>query len=716
MAFEIPRSRRTQSISIPRQPRLNPRSVPSPGAALADGASKVIEVTAKTFANVEEARQRAELMRAETKGTTALTELEFELEKDPDFKTHGERFAERAGELRDTIAETLDDQITREKFTQSFEKFAAIKSISVRRRAFRREVDEAQADLDSSLSVLVREAALANNDLERADIISKAGGQIDDLADAGFITEQNAEKRRQEFNEEVAEARARDLITRDPETAIAALDDPGTFTALDPTDRSILRAKAVARFEKVQAREKLEAKKFLKEVEFELDTIQEIMEAGFDPGEAKIQSVKQAIDAAGVPELQQRLRSIESMASLQEQLRTRTPADLQNFVNREQTRLQAADAVTSTEIDRLVLAEKLLGRMRSELANDPLSWANRIGLRKIEPLQIIGDQATQSMQARISDALAVADYYTITPRFLTDEEATQLKGAFSSVGPDEKLQLIARISEGFGQHALRIFADMSDTAPTDAHAAGLATLGKGHIRTAQDILNGQAARGAGNDVLPARTDQETWTDETLGAGFGQMPRLRAALVESAKAIYTTRALQRGIGKDDPNEELWEAALQDAAGRRVDKQGNQWGGITEYRGLKVLIPPTIQADKFEDAILSMSDSDLRRHSVGGGPPMDTQGRVLLAKDLDQVWLVSVGHGKYYLSTTDPQRTVPLWYQGTGRRGIYELDLSPSRLLPPRPAPAIPAVSDGATDAPVQAPPPNVPTGIPLTAGQ
>ncbi len=677
MAFEIPRSRRTQTISTPRQPRLDPRVGGQIGAAAADAALRLGDQLTDFVQEKQRARNAAALMKAETDATTALTDLELEFEKDPDFKTQEERFPERANELRDQIAKTIDDEATKQKFTLSFDRFAAAKKSAVVRRAFRREVDETVAGLDNSLTSLAREAGFANNEVERDEIVAKGFAQIGDLADNGFITQRDAERRRQVFRTEIDTAQVRELITENPGLAITMLEDEENFPALDPTARAVLADQAKNREAALIAREEARLAKVRRAIGNELDDIDEVISAGFDAGARRLEDIKAAIDAAGDPNLTQRFKDIEKTAALQERLRVQTPADLQNFVNEERTRLNRKRGVRAADVERLDMAEKLLTTMRTEVRRDPISWGNRVGLFEVEPLQIVGDQAATSMRARVGVALAVSSHYGVPPRFTTDEEAEQLKIAFAAADPDGQLAIATTIREGFGAHAPSVFKDIAKDAPVVAHAAGLTALGAGHLGAARDALAGHAAIKQNNDVLPPPSDQADWTDGTLGGALGELPKTRSALLDSAKAIYTTRALRRGLTKDTADEDLWIQALHEAAGGTVGTDGERYGGIGEYRGVQVIVPATLRTDEFERRVqrLREVEGSLSRFSVGGGPPVDAQGRELMPKDLDEVWLVSVGHGQYQISSTDPREGPAQFFQGTGPQGFYVLDLIP-----------------------------------------
>ena len=673
MAIDIPRLTRTQTIATPRFRRGSPSAAAAPGRALEQAGQALSQAAVETGQRLIRSRNAADLLAADTEATRRVTELELKFEQDSDYRTHSERFQQEAKSIRDELAERIADRRTRGRFQADFDRFALSKEVSIRRRARRREIDATVAELDTNLTTLAGQAALTNNDLERMQIRNRAFSAVDELAAGGIISEQNAVVRKQAFKSEVDEARVRSLITSDSSAALSALEDANQLTGLEPKARARLTDMAQTRENVRQARAEARMAKVSRALNDELKNIDGIIKAGFDPGEARIDRLRRAADLIDDRKLSAKLDRMVDLSTLQGRLRVMTPADLQSWVNRERTRLNELGNVNETEAARVDMADKLLTTMNTGLARDPLSFANRVGVVDIQPITFAGDAAVPSMQERVRDAVAIAQYYGVAPKFITDEEKAQLRSTFQNADADGKLAMAAMIQRGFREHGNVVLGELAKNAPVAAHAAGLTALGPAHARAARDILVGEKAIRDGNNLAPPKIDRDMWTNDVLGNALGELPGTRATVLEAAKAIYTTRALQRGITAETPDEDLWKQAVQEAVGARIDPDGTRWGGVGDWNGRPVLIPPTVREAEFENRIENLTDEDLTRLSVGGGPPRDLRGRQLKASQLDEVWFVSAGVGRYLISTTDPADDDPRFLLGTGPKNFYILDL-------------------------------------------
>lgn len=222
------------------------------GMALARQANAVSDQFADLADKQKVARQRAELADANMKGATALADLELELERDTDFATQPERFKQRSQELRQSIADGIQDGAVRGLFQQDFDKLALSKSVSVRRDAFKRENDDARAKLDANLDTYAELAGKSRNDQEYADIVTMARMEISNKAEAGYITREDAGKRERGFASKLDEVQVRKLMLADPEAAMNRLMS-GEFAGLDETARTRLTETAIRKYDSRQA-------------------------------------------------------------------------------------------------------------------------------------------------------------------------------------------------------------------------------------------------------------------------------------------------------------------------------------------------------------------------------------------------------------------------------------------------------------------------------
>lgn len=360
--------------------------------------------------------------------------------------------------------------------------------------------------------------------------------------------------------------------------------------------------------------------------------------------------------------------------------------------------------ITDTAIEQRDAVEGLLDEMTKELATDSLAWGNTVGIIEISPVlfdarptvEIGGQQVNtrQLMTKRVQDAIAVSNQYGTPLRFLTKQDG-QL---FNNVLDDPDVtgrQILGAIGStvGFGEFQDNVLAEISDKAPVLAQIGGLQKEGA-PMTTLGDATDGLVSMKSGNNVINTGSiDVKAITAETLGRAYASSPRTLKAVVDTAEAIYTTRALRQGLAGDVFDDELWVESLQAAAGGEV-LDGDQVGGVTEYNGFKTMAPSGTKADDFESAVDSLAADDWAKGGVNG-PALRTRApqkpgekfEVTEAVDvpeilnqMDDMSLVAVEDGKYMIvqenelggfdplrGPTDPTSDIPAI-----RNGFYVLD--------------------------------------------
>lgn len=413
------------------------------------------------------------------------------------------------------------------------------------------------------------------------------------------------------------------------------------------------------------------AKALVVQAKAEIREVVDLLEAGFDPGRDRLQRL------AGVARadegLADDLGDAVELYEFQRVARELTPSDLQGWINKERGRLNAKSGVKQVEAARITMAENLLSTMNTGIRTDPLSWAARAGTHQVAPLTLVGEEADASIGQRKQDAFAVAAYYGIQPRYLTDEEAQQLSEVAEGKDLDTKLALVVAVSNGFGPAtAPQVFREIAAKgAPTLAHAGGLALTGD--AAAARDGLAGlQLLADKSGAPPPAGTPAYDF-EALAGTAFALQPSTGGRVREFARGIYAARAARRGLAADVLDKDLWERSVQEAAGAVYLENGARMGGIVDFNGRRVVVPRDIAADQFTDVVNMLSDEDLAGAAHGDGTP-------LTAADLHDgffsnpdVWLVSAGHGRYRVAVTDPALGDPEWIGVEGGTVPYVLDL-------------------------------------------
>lgn len=260
-----------------------------------------------------------------------------------------------------------------------------------------------------------------------------------------------------------------------------------------------------------------------------------------------------------------------------------------------------ADGVmdTAIEVKRYEQASKFLTNMRTQLAQDPMGYAERVGFidarRPIVALDEGGRLSIDesALEERAAAALRVQNYYQLpNQKLLFADEARQLGSILDRAEGNSKLEILGTLSQ-FNQAAGQVLTDLADYNPNMAMVGALVNEG---------ATEAAALAVAGMDRLKAGEKPIEFTDtntvpvfqDTFGRAI-TTPKQAQAIKGVAKAIYAELAANQGV--DAFNGELYEQALQMATGQRVIN-GEVYGGIQEVRGIPTFIHPKQNAGSYE----------------------------------------------------------------------------------------------------------------------
>lgn len=399
-----------------------------------------------------------------------------------------------------------------------------------------------------------------------------------------------------------------------------------------------------------------------------------MMGKGHDPGSAILDRLSARARSVGAEDVVADIQDARELLDFTKEARVLRPEQLQLAINTMRSEIADAEGVTPQTATKLDTAEKLLSTMNTEIERDPLSWAARVDLVDQTPIQLIDPEgqpglSVSSMEARVASAETVSEYYGRAPRFLTDEEANQLSSGIDGLDTDGQLQIITNIADGFGEHATAVFEELNLKSPVVAHVGGLAVMG-GDLGAVRDALAGYNAlriEGAVS-LAPMATDISAWSNGVIGTAFQNNLETRSSVIQTAKGIYHTRAVRNGL--TEPDEDIWNAALQEAAGARFAGD-RQFGGIGEYRGYEVIVPSSLATDDFEDTIEEMTLADLAL--AGDGLPRHGDGSDFTLEDFQGAYLETVGDGRYVVNMQPADSGFQEYAIGNGPNGTYVLDL-------------------------------------------
>lgn len=247
---------------------------------------------------------------------------------------------------------------------------------------------------------------------------------------------------------------------------------------------------------------------------------------------------------------------------------------------------------TALEVKRYEQASKFLNNMRTQIKQDPMGYAERVGL--IERQQIISldengrPQVDETALAqRAMQAQTVAGYYGLpSPKMLFGNEAREIGVILDASEGQAKLDILGALAT-FGEASGEVLTDLADYNPSMALVGGLVNSG-----------SEEAARLAiaGMDRLKAGEKPIGFSRQYVDPVFRDFmqravttPKHSQAIKNVAEAIYLDLSYTRGITGDVMDESLYKEALQLASGYRV-VNGQEYGGIQEIRGVPTFIPP------------------------------------------------------------------------------------------------------------------------------
>lgn len=254
---------------------------------------------------------------------------------------------------------------------------------------------------------------------------------------------------------------------------------------------------------------------------------------------------------------------------------------------------------TALEVKRYEQASKFLTNMRTQLAQDPMGYAERVGfIERRQSIVALDDSGSLTidegaLEERAATALRVQNYYQLpNQKLLFADEARQLGALLDRAEGNAKLEVLGTLSE-FNQAAGQVLTDLADYNPNMAMVGAL--VNEGATEAAALAVAGMDRLKAGEKPV-GFTDTETVPvfQDTFGRAI-TTPKQAQAIKGVAKAIYAELAANQGI--DQFNVDLYEQALQMATGQRVIN-GEVYGGIQEVRGIPTFIHPKQQAGSYE----------------------------------------------------------------------------------------------------------------------
>lgn len=254
----VPYQQQTTVHQAPRPRYSAPVFVDQSGAALAELAAGVGKVARDQY----QAQREADLQDRIGRATTELSKLEFDLERDADFRTANQRFKDGSEAIQSKYLDGVNDQAVATAFKKQYQQHALAKGLSVQKSVFSKEKDYAVATLDSNIDTYAVQAAQAGNPAAGALVEQQARLAIATAQTTGVISAEEAGKRERTFlNKRDSAVVIRDIGLAPMLTATKLSVDPTYAPNVDPVQRERYADQAFRRAESENRRLDADAEK-----------------------------------------------------------------------------------------------------------------------------------------------------------------------------------------------------------------------------------------------------------------------------------------------------------------------------------------------------------------------------------------------------------------------------------------------------------------------
>jgi hypothetical protein len=304
------------------------------------------------------------------------------------------------------------------------------------------------------------------------------------------------------------------------------------------------------------------------------------------------------------PEASAKIKTLQETDNFFASLRGQSLAEL------EATVIQLEDGFdgsrdSNIEQLRYEQASKFLENARTQIADDPMGYASKLGL--INRNQIVEADENgrpqineDALNQRIKQGTVVQSQFGLAKRpLLYANEIREIGLALETAPGAAKLDILGTLSQA-GAASGEVLSQLSDYNPNLALVGAL--VNEKSIQAASLAINGMERLKDGQKPMEfTDTNVDPVFQSVVGAAVTGS-QFSQSIKEVGKAIYTELSITRGL--DEFNEELYKQALQMAAGQR-EVNGQLLGGIQPVRDLPTFIMPNQTADKYEMALQRLS---------------------------------------------------------------------------------------------------------------
>tara|TARA_B100000123_G_scaffold226813_1_gene175755 strand:+ start:495 stop:3062 length:2568 start_codon:yes stop_codon:yes gene_type:complete len=351
-------------------------------------------------------------------------------------------------------------------------------------------------------------------------------------------------------------------------------------------------------------------------------------------------------------------RGLQDTSNFFGELRTKSLAELEAYVTNLETNGFDGTLDTPEEVTRVKQAQNFLTNMRTQVNDNPMGYAAKVGLiKRNEIITVDEDSRLQidqgALTERLKQATVVArEYGLANPPVFFKDEINQLGLALEKAEGAVKLDILGMLST-IGESNGEVLTQLSEYNKSDALIGGLVTMGS--TRAATLAVNGMDRLK--NDLTPpgfTSTNTDPVFLDVVGKHMFNAPIQQSAIKDVAKAIYTELAAQQGLGnwKDNTDEAvaLYEQALQLASGQRkvmTDTGEVIYGGMQPVREKMTFIPPNMTAADMEKVIANLNPASIEAIT---GQKIDPAYPEKI-KEEETYKLIFAGGNQYYISNVE-----------------------------------------------------------------
>jgi len=324
-----------------------------------------------------------------------------------------------------------------------------------------------------------------------------------------------------------------------------------------------------------------------------------------------------------------------------------------------QMRQVAGPTPTKAQADDIRYLEDLANERRKQVKTDPILLAERNRSATVEPINT-DDPAQLADGVRKRAALSASMPANTNPdgRMLQIDEVKRLNRTIE-MGGEKAVQTVEALVKGAGRDAPRLMREIGGSAP-ELSQAGL-LMAAGRSQAARELLAGVALRNVEGGAKMREVAQAEFGKaftEIVGAAMVDNPQDQARIRQTAQTIAAYRLRNAADMKGSAAMQVYRDSIQDALGRGT-VGGEQFGGVARvkpgwWNSYPVVAPPDVRADRFQDVIGAIRDTDLISQPV---PP----AAGFNAQRLRQAVPVAVPGG-YRFALGDPASSDPRFVRG------------------------------------------------------